>query len=41
MTALVPPVIGSDPMVRGGGFGQALMTAGLSRRDAEHAPAYL
>ncbi len=34
-------VIGSDPAVRGGGFGQALMSAGLSRCDAEHAPAYL
>lgn len=34
-------VIGSDPTVRGGGFGQALMSGGLSRCDAEHAPAYL
>lgn len=34
-------VIGSDPTVRGGGFGQTLMKAGLARCDAEHAPAYL
>ena len=35
-------MIGSDPAVRGGGFGQALMSAGApSRCDAEHAPAYL
>jgi GNAT superfamily N-acetyltransferase len=34
-------VIGSDPLVRGGGFGQALMTSRLDRVDAEHAPAYL
>jgi GNAT superfamily N-acetyltransferase len=34
-------VIGSDPTVRGGGFGQALMRSGLNRCDAEHAPAYL
>jgi GNAT superfamily N-acetyltransferase len=34
-------VIGSDPMVRGGGFGQALMGSRLDRCDAEHAPAYL
>lgn len=34
-------VIGSDPTVRGGGFGQALMRSGLDRCDAEHAPAYL
>ncbi|MBI3215701.1 MAG: GNAT family N-acetyltransferase [Mycobacterium sp.] len=33
--------IGSDPTYRGGGFGHALMTAGLARADAEHAPAYL
>lgn len=34
-------VIGSDPTVRGGGFGHALMQARLDRVDAEHAPAYL
>ncbi|KAB7754156.1 GNAT family N-acetyltransferase [Mycolicibacterium mucogenicum] len=34
-------VIGSDPTVRGGGFGQALMKSRLDRVDAEHAPAYL
>jgi len=34
-------VIGSDPLVRGGGFGQALMQSRLDRVDAEHAPAYL
>ena len=34
-------VIGSDPTVRGGGFGQALMRSRLDRCDAEHAPAYL
>ena len=34
-------VIGSDPAVRGGGFGQALMRSRLDRVDAEHAPAYL
>ena len=34
-------VIGSDPNVRGGGFGQALMRSRLDRVDAEHAPAYL
>ena len=34
-------VIGSDPTVRGQGYGQALMHAGLDRCDAEHAPAYL
>lgn len=34
-------VIGSDPLVRGGGFGQALMKSRLDRVDAEHAPAYL
>jgi ribosomal protein S18 acetylase RimI-like enzyme len=33
--------IGSDPTVRGGGFGQALMRSRLDRCDAEHAPAYL
>jgi ribosomal protein S18 acetylase RimI-like enzyme len=34
-------VIGSDPSVRGKGFGQALMQSRLDRVDAEHAPAYL
>jgi GNAT superfamily N-acetyltransferase len=34
-------VIGSDPAVRGGGFGHALMRSRLDRVDAEHAPAYL
>jgi ribosomal protein S18 acetylase RimI-like enzyme len=34
-------VIGSDPAVRGTGFGQALMRSRLDRCDAEHAPAYL
>lgn len=34
-------VIGSDPTVRGNGFGQALMHSRLDRCDAEHAPAYL
>ena len=34
-------VIGSDPSVRGAGFGQALMHSRLDRCDAEHAPAYL
>jgi GNAT superfamily N-acetyltransferase len=34
-------VIGSDPIVRGSGFGQALMYSRLDRCDAEHAPAYL
>jgi GNAT superfamily N-acetyltransferase len=34
-------VIGSDPAVRGKGFGQALMVSRLDRVDAEHAPAYL
>mgnify|MGYP003734231121 FL=1 len=34
-------VIGSDPTVRGSGFGQALMRSRLDRVDAEHAPAYL
>jgi ribosomal protein S18 acetylase RimI-like enzyme len=33
--------IGSDPTYRGGGYGHALMSAGLARADAEHAPAYL
>ncbi|MCK0173573.1 N-acetyltransferase [Mycolicibacterium sp. F2034L] len=34
-------VIGSDPSVRGGGFGHALMQSRLDRVDADHAPAYL
>jgi predicted N-acetyltransferase YhbS len=34
-------VIGSDPNVRGAGFGQALMRSRLDRCDAEGAPAYL
>lgn len=33
--------IGSDPQVRGGGFGAALMRSRLDRCDAEYAPAYL
>jgi GNAT superfamily N-acetyltransferase len=33
--------IGSDPTVRGQGFGQVLMRSRLDRVDAEHAPAYL
>jgi hypothetical protein len=34
-------VIGSDPVVRGGGYGHALMRSRLEQVDAEHAPAYL
>lgn len=34
-------VIGSDPTVRGRGFGQAVMRSRLDRCDAEHCPAYL
>ncbi|MCV7302877.1 GNAT family N-acetyltransferase [Mycobacterium barrassiae] len=34
-------VIGSDPSVRGAGFGQALMRSRLDRCDAEGVPAYL
>jgi len=34
-------IIGSDPSVRGAGFGQALMQSRLDRCDAEGAPAYL
>ena len=34
-------VLGSDPKVRGGGFGHALMRSRLDRCDAEYAPAYL
>ncbi|MBJ8346792.1 GNAT family N-acetyltransferase [Antrihabitans sp. YC2-6] len=33
--------IGTDPAVRGGGHGFALMKSRLDRVDAEHAPAYL
>jgi GNAT superfamily N-acetyltransferase len=35
------PFIGSDPSVRGAGFGQALMQSTVDRCDDEHAPAYL
>jgi ribosomal protein S18 acetylase RimI-like enzyme len=34
-------MIGSDPRVRGGGYGAALMRSRLDRCDAEAAPAYL
>jgi len=34
-------VIGSDPSVRGQGFGQVLMRSRLQRCDAEYCPAYL
>jgi GNAT superfamily N-acetyltransferase len=34
-------LIGSDPSVRGAGFGQALMRSRLDRCDAEGVPAYL
>jgi len=34
-------LIGSDPSVRGAGFGQALMLSRLDRCDAERVPAYL
>ncbi|OBK14186.1 GNAT family N-acetyltransferase [Mycobacterium asiaticum] len=34
-------VIGSDPAVRGRGFGQVLMRSRLDRCDAEYCPAYL
>lgn len=34
-------VIGSDPNVRGQGYGQVLMRSRLDRVDAEYAPAYL
>jgi GNAT superfamily N-acetyltransferase len=34
-------VIGSDPTVRGQGFGQALMRSRLDRCDAQYCPAYL
>jgi ribosomal protein S18 acetylase RimI-like enzyme len=34
-------VLGSDTVVRGKGYGHALMQSRLDRVDAEHAPAYL
>ncbi|WP_343601080.1 GNAT family N-acetyltransferase [Mycobacterium sp.] len=34
-------VIGSEPALRGKGFGQALLRSRLDRCDAEHCPAYL
>jgi GNAT superfamily N-acetyltransferase len=34
-------MIGSDPVVRGGGYGRALMESRLRRCDDEYAPAYL
>ncbi|WP_448420933.1 GNAT family N-acetyltransferase [Mycolicibacterium sp. XJ1819] len=34
-------VIGSDPTVRGAGYGHAVMRSRLDRCDAEYAPAYL
>jgi GNAT superfamily N-acetyltransferase len=34
-------VLGSDTIVRGKGYGHALMQSRLDRVDAEHAPAYL
>jgi ribosomal protein S18 acetylase RimI-like enzyme len=34
-------VLGSDTVVRGKGYGHALMRSRLDRVDAEHAPAYL
>jgi len=34
-------IFGSDPSVRGGGFGQALMRSRLDRCDTERVPAYL
>jgi GNAT superfamily N-acetyltransferase len=34
-------ILGTDPTVRGAGFGQALINSRLDRCDAEHAPAYL
>jgi len=34
-------VLGSDTIVRGKGYGHALMRSRLDRVDAEHAPAYL
>lgn len=34
-------VLGSDPSVRGAGFGHALMQSRLMRCDVEYAPAYL
>jgi RimJ/RimL family protein N-acetyltransferase len=34
-------IVGSDPTVRGGGFGRAFMQSRLDRCDAEGVPAYL
>jgi GNAT superfamily N-acetyltransferase len=34
-------IVGSDPAIRGKGFGQALMRSRLDRCDTEHLPAYL
>jgi len=34
-------IIGTDPTVRGAGYGQALMHSRLDGCDAQHAPAYL
>ena len=34
-------LIGTDPTVRGKGYGPLLMHSRLDRCDAEHAPAYL
>lgn len=34
-------LLGTDPTVRGAGFGQALLHSRLDRCDEEHAPAYL
>jgi GNAT superfamily N-acetyltransferase len=34
-------VLGSDPSVRGRGYGQVLMQSRLDRCDAEYCPAYL
>lgn len=34
-------MIGSDPTVRGAGYGKALLASRLETVDAEHAPAYL
>jgi predicted N-acetyltransferase YhbS len=34
-------LLGTDPAVRGAGFGQQLMRSRLDRCDAEGAPAYL
>ena len=34
-------VIGTQPSIRGGGYGRSLMQSQLDRCDADHAPAYL